>query len=278
MHWCEVLIAHSFHSDALRVIKQGLSSHKHSKEVHLSKDLWSLFIDLESNIGSFQTIKSAYSRAIELRVITPQMLINYGMKLEEQNHFEAAFRVYEQGVSVFTWPSLYDLWVLYLHRFVERYKASKIERARELFERVLSTAPERQRRTFFWMYGKFEENYGLLNHAIEIYDRMVREIPKPERLHAYNLYIAKVAKYLGVTKTRPVFEKAISILEQTDLVSIAIRYAELERKLGEIDRARAIYQHASQFSNPEEDTEALWKVLLLSLHQQITIRSGRSSK
>ena len=91
------------------------------------------------------------------------------------------------------------------------------------------------------MYSKFEEEYGLLNHAIEIYDRMVREIPKCEQLHAYNLYIAKVAKYLGVTKTRPVFEKAISILEEADLVSIGIRYAELERKLGEIDRTRAIY-------------------------------------
>ena len=95
------------------------------------------------------------------------------------------------------------------------------------------------------MYGKFEEDYGLLNHAIEIYDRMVREVGKDEQLIAYNLYIAKVAKYLGVTKTRPVFEKAISILEESDLVEIGIRYAELERKLGEIDRTRAIYQHIS---------------------------------
>ena len=26
---------------------------------------------------------------------------------------------------------------------------------------------------FYVMYGEFEEEYGLLNHAIEIYDRMV---------------------------------------------------------------------------------------------------------
>jgi pre-mRNA-splicing factor SYF1 len=36
---------------------------------------------------------------------------------------------------------------------------------------------------------------------------------------------------------------------------MCLRYAELERKLGEIDRARALYQHASQFSDPRSDTD-----------------------
>ena len=31
---------------------------------------------------------------------------------------------------------------------------------------------------------------------------------------------------------------------------MCIRFAELERKLGEIDRARAVYMHASQMSDP----------------------------
>jgi pre-mRNA-splicing factor SYF1 len=35
------------------------------------------------------------------------------------------------------------------------------------------------------------------------------------------------------------------------MVTTGIRFAKLERKLGEIDRARAIYAHISQFTNPE---------------------------
>lgn len=56
------------------------------------------------------------------------------------------------------------------------------------------------------MYGEFEEEYGLLNHAIEIYDRMVFNVAYNDKLEAYNIYIFKVATYLGITKTRAVFE------------------------------------------------------------------------
>ena len=60
------------------------------------------------------------------------------------------------------------------------------------------------------MYGEFEEQYGLLNHAIEIYDRMVYNVDYTDKMEAYlifiiiryNIYIAKVAMYLGITKTR----------------------------------------------------------------------------
>ena len=31
---------------------------------------------------------------------------------------------------------------------------------------------------------------------------------------------------------------------------MCVRFAELERKLGEIDRARALYMHASQIADP----------------------------
>jgi pre-mRNA-splicing factor SYF1 len=61
------------------------------------------------------------------------------------------------------------------------------------------------------MYGEFEEEYGLLNHAIEIYDRMVFNVEYEDKMEAYNIYIFKVATYLGITKTRAVFEVPESI-------------------------------------------------------------------
>ena len=39
---------------------------------------------------------------------------------------------------------------------------------------------------------------------------------------------------------------------------MCLRYANLERKLGEIDRARGIYVHGSQQVNPEADASNFW--------------------
>jgi pre-mRNA-splicing factor SYF1 len=43
---------------------------------------------------------------------------------------------------------------------------------------------------------------------------------------------------------------------------MGLRFAKLERKLGEVDRARAIYQHLSQFCNPRqrEMDEQFWQI------------------
>jgi len=56
------------------------------------------------------------------------------------------------------------------------------------------------------MYAEYEEQYGLLNHAFQVYDRMILNVEEKGKVEAYNIYIAKVAQYLGVTKTRPIFE------------------------------------------------------------------------
>ena len=55
----------------------------------------------------------------------------------------------------------------------------------------------------------------------------------------------------GITATREIYEKAIESLEEERAVrDMCLRYADLERKLGEIDRARAIYSHCSQMCDP----------------------------
>ena len=58
--------------------------------------------------------------ALALQVATPQMMINYAKLLEGANFWERAFKVYERGVSLFRWPQVKDLWLLYLSKFVDR--------------------------------------------------------------------------------------------------------------------------------------------------------------
>ena len=51
-------------------------------------------------------------------------------------------------------------------------------------------------------------------------------------------------------------QKAIeSGLPDKDVKAMCLKFADFERNLGEIDRARAVYIHASQMADPRSDTD-----------------------
>lgn len=53
------------------------------------------------------------------------------------------------------------------------------------------------------MYAEFEENYGLINHAMSIYDRALKDMyTSPEKFQIFNLYLAKATHFFGITKSR----------------------------------------------------------------------------
>ena len=59
---------------------------------------------------------------------------------------------------------------------------------------------------FYMMYAEMEEKHGLISHAVEIYDRMVEAVPYEKKEQAFYIYISKVSSFLGITKTRTIFE------------------------------------------------------------------------
>jgi len=54
----------------------------------------------------------------------------------------------------------------------------------------------------------------------------------------------------------------LEILEAEQILEIGLTFASIEKKLGEIERSRAIYIYLSQFSDPnnKENIENFWKV------------------
>lgn len=74
----------------------------------------------------------------------------------------------------------------------------------------------------------------------------------------FTIYIAKASANFGLPATRPIYERAIEALPDRQTAQMCLRFAQLERKLGEIDRARAVYAHASQFCDPRVNPE-FWK-------------------
>ncbi|KAL3832933.1 hypothetical protein ACJIZ3_007669 [Penstemon smallii] len=224
--------------------------------IHKSLRLWTFYVDLEESLGNLDSTRTVYEKILDLKIATPQIIINYAMLLEDNKYFEDAFKVYERGVKIFKYPHVKDIWVTYLSKFVKRYGKSKLERARELFEHAVEMAPAEAVKPLYLQYAKLEEDYGLAKRAMRVYDQATKAAPPNEKLGMYEIYIARAAEIFGVAKTREIYEQAIeSGLPDKDVKIMCIKYAELEKSLGEIDRGRALYKHASQFADPRSDPD-----------------------
>lgn len=139
------------YADAMKIIKQVLFQRARKKHHGYKEDqdedlnallttslnLWTLYIDMEMNLGSLETLKQAYRKTIDLKIVTPQLLLNYTDYLISNKYYEEAFRQYEKALELFSWPSLYNVWVRYLQEFIERYQDQRIERTRDMFEKAL---------------------------------------------------------------------------------------------------------------------------------------------
>lgn len=272
--WCgyaEMEIRNDNYDQALKVLRRGTSvprkkigtSYYDQKEpvqsrVHKSIKVWSMYADLEESLGTFQSTKAVYNRIIDLRIATPQIIINFSAFLEEHKYFEESYKAYERGIALFKWPHAYDIWNTYLSKFIKRYGGSKLERTRDLFEQCLEKCPEKFAKFFYLMYAKLEEDYGLSRHAMAVYERATKAVPKSEQYEIFNIYIKRASEMFGITHTREIYEKAIEALPDQNARDICMRYAELETKLGEIDRARAVYSYGSQMCDPRL-TANFWK-------------------
>ena len=259
--WVEMELRHEEHEKALVLLRRAtappprrISYHDKGETVqmrlHKSLKIWSLYADLEESFGTFKTTKAVYDRIVELKIPTPQIIINYGLFLKEQNYFEEAFKAYEKGLSLFKWPNVFDIWNTYLTEFLDRYGGTKLERARDLFEQCLENCPEKYAKTIYLLYAKLEEQHGLARHAMAVYERAVNAVEKSEKMAIFNIYLKKAAEIYGVTRTREIYEKSIELLDELEASEMCIRFADMETKLGEIDRARAIYGHCSQMCDP----------------------------
>lgn len=238
----------------------GKKGSKAAKGLSRSLRLWNLLFDMEESLGTIQTTKDAYDRALETKVATPSHVLNYASFLKEKKYFEESFAAYERGLDMFPFPHAGAtlLWKKYLTDFLERYEGSKTPRVRELFDRCLTECPSENASEFYLLYGDYEENHGLTKRALGVYERMCNAVPASEKYTAYRLYIAKATQYLGVTSARPIYEAAISALGDGPASRICLEYAKMETGLQETDRARTVLVYGAQLADPRRDPD-YWK-------------------
>ena len=158
---------------------QEETTQKKATSLHANLRVWSFYVDLLENLGHNEQTKKAYERMMDLKIATPQTILNFTSFLQRTQQFEHSFRIFERALAppMFdAWPYAHEIWLTYLKSIIQRYADSKVERIRDLFNQVLGKVPPKQAKVFFYMYADYEENFGLLTHAMEIYDRAAKEM------------------------------------------------------------------------------------------------------
>lgn len=265
IEWAEMELRSDKFDDAVRIMEKAVQGPKRStvdyfdetlspqQRVHKSWKLWSFYVDLVESVSTLEEVKRVYERIFELRIATPQTVVNYANLLEEHHYYEDSFKVYERGLDLFSYPVAFELWNLYLTKAVDRKMG--IERLRDLFEQAVEDCPPKFAKTIYLMYGNLEEERGLARHAMRIYERATRAVADEDRADMFNFYITKSASNFGLPSTRPIYERAITALPDAESKEMCLKFADMEKRLGEIDRARAIYGHASQFCDPRTNVD-----------------------
>ena len=68
-----------------------------------------------------ESTKAVYDKILEIKIANPQIIVNYANFLEENKFFEDSYKVYERGIDLFGYPIAFELWNIYLLKFIERY-------------------------------------------------------------------------------------------------------------------------------------------------------------
>ncbi|CAH0019392.1 unnamed protein product [Clonostachys rhizophaga] len=199
------------------------------KENPKNYDAWFDYVNLEETSGDFEKIRDVYERAVAQ--VPPT---------QEKRH----------------WRRYIFLWIFYA--IWEEMEGKDIERTRQIYTTCLNLIPHKKF-TFakVWVLAaQFEIRQANLAAARKLLGRAIGMCPK-DRL--FNGYIELERKLFEFVRCRTLYEKHIEYNAAN--CQTWIKFAELERGLDDIERARAIFELA--VNQPSLDMpELLWKAYI----------------
>jgi crooked neck len=225
----------------------------------------------EKQFGDSKGIENAVveKRRHEYEILVEKEPMNYDhwfafAKLEEENgEWDKVREVYERAIGNKPpanekryWRRYVYLWINYF--LFEELDAEDYDRAREVMRELLKLVPHNEFSfSKVWiMAAKFELRRKKLDAFRKIMGLAIGLAPKPK---IFDAYIEVESQLVNVDRCRSLYEKSLE-LNPRDCESW-VKYAELEKDLGETERGRAIFEMAIE--QPALDMpESLWKAYI----------------
>ncbi|XP_003748150.1 pre-mRNA-splicing factor SYF1-like [Galendromus occidentalis] len=94
-------------------------------------------------------------------LVDAQMLLNVALFFERRSEFDAAFRFYEGSIGMSEWPEAFDIWSMYLTRFMQLYGRKRRDLVQELFAMCFAECPPEWYEEVLALRRELEDSYGL---------------------------------------------------------------------------------------------------------------------
>eukprot|EP00029_Vermamoeba_vermiformis_P008695 TRINITY_DN4141_c0_g1_i1.p1 TRINITY_DN4141_c0_g1~~TRINITY_DN4141_c0_g1_i1.p1 ORF type:complete len:674 (+),score=177.55 TRINITY_DN4141_c0_g1_i1:181-2202(+) len=238
---------------------------------HQAKELYKTFIQFEKQYGDREGIEDVilnkrrfqYEDEIKLNPVNYDIWFDY-VRLEETHSEPDRVRdVYERAIANVPptkekryWRRYIYLWINYA--IYEEMEVKDVERARAVYKACLNLIPHKVF-TFakIWvLYANLEIRQKNLTAARQIYGNALGQAPN-DRI--FNAYIELEMQLGEMDRCRKIFQKWLETAPHN--CKAWSKFADLERDLQEIERARAIYELATQ-QTVLDMPELLWKAYI----------------
>ncbi|KAI0208053.1 Crooked neck-like protein 1 [Lamellibrachia satsuma] len=207
--------------------------------------------------------KFKYEEEVQVNPHNYDAWFDYLRLMESEQEAEETREVYERAIANIPpskekrhWRRYIYLWINYA--LYEELETKDTERARQVYEACLHLIPHKKF-TFakVWlMYAHFEVRQKNLNKARKILGVSLGKCPKDKLFRGYIDLEIQLREF---ERCRILYEKFLSFSPEN--CTTWMKYCELETILGDLDRARAIFELA--IGQPKLDMpEVLWKAYI----------------
>ena len=267
----KLYIAFAKFEEGCREYERARTIFKYALE-HISKeqahDLFKAYTHFEKKYGDRAGIedvviskrKFQYEEDIKANPMNYESWFDYIRLMEAEGSKEMIREVYERAIANVPLSTEKKFWRRYIYLWIyyalyEELVTKDFDHSRQVYRACLDIIPH-NKFTFakVWlMYSKFEIRQKDLSTARKALGTAIGKCPKPK---VFKGYIELELQLREFDHCRKLYEKYLEYCVSN--CQTWIKYAELETILGDIDRARAIYELA--VSQPVMDMpELLWK-------------------
>lgn len=264
--WSTMLLEQGDDKQALTVLESALVLENvklspgtvHARLVQFYLDIVELLVDGPED---FHRVHEAYTKLIDLKMVTANQLLNYIDFLQQNDQWQQLFQIYEQTLAKFAHPQIrQQVWKRYLGHAYSQVEPSRFQDLIDasMFGPTLA-AP------YVAEFAMISPTPSRLKRALAVlrtYRGKNTNQVVAEKFTLYTELATTMSRHWGPDEVRDGFEWIVGdeALSNHEVVELLTAYIKFETSQSQYQRVRALWRHITRLQHPATQLMApLWQ-------------------